>query len=287
MKDGVRFYLISAGENVVAHASAKLLKQATMLTHFSVANSHNKELGIKVLLGLLKKLRKDGCEKLQLACHANHLDFLRQAGFIMVEEPPHHGDKPIYIMENPNLGYFLDTLAQKQLQGQGTGLPLLLGSDIDTYYFHDEKHYLNLHQRMLAQARKRIWIISDTINNPLLLDPSTGTAILRLIKRNPQSEVRLLVANDKQGAGYYNPTIQMAQKLSSYVEVRTLQKTNVRLSEMITLVDFGGNIFRKNLSDYTGFANFNSRLISQRLCDNFEQQWQYARPSVELRRLAI
>ena len=71
------------------------------------------------------------------------------------------------------------------------------------------------------------------------------------------------------------------------ITTRTIQKSAKKPNEMITSVDFTAGIFRKDLDNYTGFAHYNNPLIAQRLRDNFDQHWQYAKPSLQLRRLSI
>ena len=110
-------------------------------------------------------------------------------------------------------------------------------------------------------------LISDNITSPLLNDEVIRDSLLRLSKRNAKAEIRILLEDDKKGAGYYNPTIELAQKLTSFIEIRTIAKGAKKPGEMITAVDFNAGIFRKNMTSYTGFAHYNNHLIAQRLRD--------------------
>ena len=101
------------------------------------------------------------------------------------------------------------------------------------------------------------------------------------------SSNRILIVDDKTGVGCYNRTVELAQRLSSFIEIRTLKDTSMQCNEGLTLVDFDSCIYRKNFEDYSGFANYSSRLLAQRLEQKFEHFWQFAKPSQELRRLSI
>ena len=160
-----------------------------------------------------------------------------------------------------------------------------LGQDSTSYHFHSERDYLAMHKTLLSQARKRVWLLCESLSSPILKNEEISQALQRMIRQNPQAEVRILLANDKLGAGYYNPCINLAQRLSSYVEIRTLHNTGVRLKEMITLVDFTASIFRKGPQDASGFGCFYNRILYERMRTNYENHWQFAKPSQQLRRL--
>jgi hypothetical protein len=162
-----------------------------------------------------------------------------------------------------------------------------LGQDAERYHFDSEHDYIGLHRTMLAQARRRIWIMTDNLHCPVLSDESTGAAFLKLVKRNPHAEIRLLIDNDRLNGGGFNPLVTLAQRLNSHVDIRTFPQSGTRLGAIITVVDNAGSVHRPSLTEFSGMACFNCRIQTEHLISEFNQNWQFAKPSIELRRLAI
>lgn len=285
-------------ETLIGYASVTIEKKSACITSLFIDEHKRGQLfGFKLMLDMLDKLSKTGCERVNLKCSGPQLSFVQALGFVVVKElrqPTKHSREKHFELENPCPSFYLSTL-RNTLKTNAITLEtlrknyLLLGLDHDKYHYqyNTKNEFLAFHRNMLAQARKQIWLISDTIGSPLLNDESVRDSMLRLAKRNAKADIKILLEDDKKGAGHYNPTIELAQKLTSFIEIRTIPKGAKKPNEMITTVDFTGGIFRKDLNNYAGFAHYNNHLIAQRLRDKFEQHWQYAQPSMQLRRLSL
>jgi len=264
---------------------------ATIHTTFIKEAYRRKSLGKKLVLHLLSKTVKEQCHKVELECDASSLDFFKHLGFITTKEPNERKGISLYSLENNCPDYFMSVYRKGQIESQSstskTQNSLILSKDDSLYNYHDEEEFIALHRNMLSQAKRRIWIVADTINSPVLSDELFSRSILQLAKNNSQAEIRILLADDKTGAGHFNSLVNLAQRLSSFVEIRTIEKSSSKLSEMLTVVDFSAGIYRKNLQSYSGFATYNNPLIAKRLQDKYETHWQYAKASLEFRRLAI
>lgn len=243
-------------------------------------------LGSILMMHGMRKLQSMGIEQARLQCPSELAAYFTRFGFIGLGSSAR---VPAFeMMYQPSISYFLQHIPKdRQLDGKLSAEHMKLGQDGQSYHFQTESHYTALHRHMLNQARRSIWILSDTINNPVLNSDDTCQAIYRLVKHNPRAEVKILLASDKQGAGQFNPCVNMAQRLSSYIQIRSLQANGTKLNEMITLVDHSASIYRRHIRDFSGFGYFHNRLLFERMKSNFDQHWQFAKPSVELRRLAI
>lgn len=283
---------------LIGYASVTIEKKSAHITSLFITESYRGQLfGFKLVLDILDKLSKTGCERIHLRCSETLLAFVKALGFVITKElrsSPQNGSEKHFEVENPCPAFFLSTL-KNTLKTNAIKLEtlrknyLLLGLDHDKYHYkyNTKNEFLAFHRNMLAQARKQIWLISDTISSPLLNDDSVRDSLLRLAKRNAKADIKILLEDDKKGAGHFNPTLELAQKLTSFIEIRAIPKSAKKPNEMITTVDFTGGIFRKDLNNYAGFAHYNNHLIAQRLRDKFEQYWQYAQPSMQLRRLSL
>lgn len=277
---------LSANELLMGFAELYIDGDSAHLKALHVAASKRfKGLGSILVMHAMRRLEALDIAGMRLECNSQLSRFFSRFGFVTLSETRQGGR---CIMYQPSVSYFLSHIPKaRQFDGKLASTVMHLGSDNLSYNFNCESQYLAMHRMMLNQARKRIWILTDSIENPILNSDDTSQAIYRLVKQNPHAEIKILLSNDKKGAGYFNACISMAQRLSSYVQIRSMPPGSGRMNEMITLVDHCGAIFRKNTSAYSGFGCFNNRVIYDRMRTNFDSHWQFAKPSIELRRLAM
>lgn len=278
---------LSANDKLLGFAQLHIDDECGHLKTLHISpNNRFKGLGSILMMHAMRRLQALDIAGMRLECHGKLSRFFSRFGFVILNETK-QGQR--CMMYQPSVSYFLNHVPKaRQFDGKLSNTVMLLGSDSQSYNFTTESQYLAMHRMMLNQAQRRIWILTDNISNPVLNSEDTSQAIYRLVKKNPQAEIKILLNNDKQGAGYFNACINMAQRLSSYVEIRSTQGGGSgRMSEMITLVDHSGSIFRKHTSNHKGFGCFNNKLIYERMRSNFQNHWQFAKPSMQLRRLAI
>jgi N-acetylglutamate synthase-like GNAT family acetyltransferase len=264
---------------------------ATLHLLFIKKEYRKNSLGKKMTLHLFTKIIKFGCHKVELESKKSQLNFFKSLGFVVVKEPCPTTKNIYFKLENPCPSYFLSVYKQSQRARRRsdtkTTQPLVLSEDNTIYNFHDEAQFLALHRNMLSQAKRRIWIMTSSINAAVMSDAQFHQSILKLVKNNAQAEIRILLEDGQTGKGRFSPLVNLAQRLTSFVEIRTLPSTAHKFTEWVTLVDFSAGIYRKTLESYAGFATYDSHLIAQRLIQKFDDQWQFAKPSVEFRRLSI
>lgn len=283
-------FTIASHQTILGFALLSTLNDtATLHAIFIKKEFRDKSLGTKMTLHLLSKCTKFGCKKIILESNKSQLKFFQRLGFVTVKEPNHH--TTLFQLENPCPEYFLSvykqTIKEKQRQHANTNEPLVLSQDKTLYNFHEEAQFLALHRNMLSQAKRRIWIMANTINASVLNDEQFRQSIMQLAKNNSQAEIKILLEDGKTNAGHFSPLVSLAQRLSSFVEIRSLPASSHKFNEWVTVVDFSAGIYRKTLDSYSGFATYDSKLIAQRLITKFDDHWQFAKPSAEFRRLAI
>ncbi len=277
-------FLFTTQGHIIGFCLGALSENKAHLRHLLIdRNNQSKGLGQNMMYGMFRQLMQSGIDQVRLNSQQRQLDWLEKHGFIQLELAEAKTPNRDFELINPSLRHYM----QSRPKDASASQHMRLGLDNETQRFDREESALALHRNMLLQARRRIWLMADTSRDPVIMQNETALAMIQLVKRNPQADIRLLLADDRQGAGYYNPTIQAIQKLSSYCEIRTLQKTGQRMAELYNIVDFDGCLQRKSYDDWRGQANYNSRLMCNRFSQEFEQLWQYARPSMELRRLAL
>lgn len=272
--------------SVIGYVIIKHNDQSSALIHqlFVHPACRQKAFGRKLLLRAMKAAAKSAYDELYLECIKEAIPFFSHHGFIVVREPLERSHEPLYQMEMPCLRHYLQVRSEEHEPGETA---LLLSKDNHLYKYHSQEQFMAFHRSMMSQAQRQISILSDKITHPLFKDPYIRRCLLNLSKRNAQARIRIMLEDDRSGAGYHNPIIDLAQKLTSFIELRVIPRGALKPGEMITTVDFDGGIYRKNLDSYNGFVNYSNHLIAQRLRDNFDKHWEYAKPSANMRRLSI
>lgn len=298
--DNTLILIARQGIEIVGFAEVSFIQGDALIRRLVVHTQHqNQGIGELLLFRLAEKAIARESRRISVICGDTNKGFFVRNGFVTLEKIlPENSSHFLSKLENPAPKIlFASSMTRKaKLIKSETRTPKILplpqtkkilGKDTDTYYFHSEDQYVELHRSMLSQARRKVWILTHSLSCKVLADPTTSESLLNLIKANPQAEIRILLDNDRSGAGYYNPTINLAQRLPSHIEIRTTPVSSIKLREAFSIIDNTSAIHRKTLSDYNGLANFHSRLLYERLHNEFLQHWQFARPSIHLRRLAI
>jgi hypothetical protein len=140
---------------------------------------------------------------------------------------------------------------------------------------------------LLGSAKQRVWILCESLEDPILRDKENIRLLQELAIRHRRSEVRILLAHDRQQSKGHKPVIDLAHKLSSFIQIRKLDRYNADTREWIYLCDDTSTILRKREHGFHGAAHLDNKAIAERARFQFEHKWQHSVPSIELRRLAI
>lgn len=277
--------LVSA-KSLIGYVVVKHNKESSAHIHkiFIHPKCRRNTFGSQLLLKSMSLAAQQGYDELYVECEKDVLAFFTTQGFITVREP--HRDT-LYNMEMPCLRHYIKIRNEEPHLAENGRTALLISQDSHLYRYNNQTQFIDFHRSLLAQAKRQISILSDTIVHPLFKEEYVRQCMLNLSKRNPQARIRILLIDDRTGAGYHNPLIDLAQKLTSYMEIRVIPRGTSKPTEMMTTIDFDAGIYRKNLDAYSGFVNYANPMIAQRLRDNFDQFWERAKPSANMRRLSI
>lgn len=276
-------------KNLIGYVVVKHNNQSSAHIHkiFIHPKCRRRSYGGELLLQAMKVAAQQDYDELYVECDKEYIPFFSTQGYITVREPLAHRNDNLYFMEMPCLRHYIKVRSEEPHMANDGRKALFISQDSHHYKYNNQAQFIDFHRSMLAQAQRQISILSDTIVHPLFKEEYLRQCLLNLSKRNAQAKVRILLLNDRVGAGYHNPLIDLAQKLTSYIELRVLTRGASRPNEMITTVDFEAGIYRKDLDSYNGFANYSNQLIAQRLRDSFDQYWERSTPSANMRRLSI
>ena len=153
--------------------------------------------------------------------------------------------------------------------------------------FDDESTFLTAHRHLLMNSDRRVWILAESLENPIFCDQIITQQLQNIALAGRQAEIRILVKSDRRQTFGHRPIIPLAQKLSSFIQIRTYKNVSYNVKQWVSIIDYDKCISRGIEHGFHGTAYTKNRLLNERMRHQFEDLWQQAQPSIEARRLAI
>ncbi len=241
---------------------------------------------------LLQRLIRESAglyTQLQLSAQHHAIEFYRHAGFHVCSDAYQdagiaHFDMrclaPVVLAEE------LDT--ENTAERPGTRKhPLNLGADSRSWLFAHQAQALELMNSLVGQARQRVLVFDMTLYHEFYGQPDFCELISQVARRHRQSDVRLLIMDDKPLVQRRHRLVELMRRLPSSIELRLLNDTTVAEKEPFMLVDRQGVLYRHQFGGADGFANFADDGRVKRLEQRFTQMWNHSQPSLELRQLSL
>lgn len=140
----------------------------------------------------------------------------------------------------------------------------------------------------LAQQSNRFIQIATRDMDALLFDNEPfADALTALAKRHAKSHIHILVWDSMAAVKQGHHLIRLAQRLSSYVQIRKPAEEHAQYSEAFLVADGIGYMSRNLAERYEGIASFNAPLQARNLSQLFTTMWEKAMPDPQIRRLHI
>ncbi len=140
---------------------------------------------------------------------------------------------------------------------------------------------------LVSQTRQKISIISTELDPFVYDQPEFVEALRKVVIGNRYAEVRVIVFEAALISRRGHKILDLAGKLSSFIELRKASNEYRSFNEAVMIVDEVGYLFRENRERYKGKVNFNSRRESKALLEVFNAMWETATPDPNLRRVLI
>ena len=138
-----------------------------------------------------------------------------------------------------------------------------------------------------AAARRELVLFSHDLE-PLIYDQDGFTgAVQALATRSRMSRIRVVSIDPGTAVRAGHRLIALAQRFSSYIDVRRASKDHSQLAETFLVADEEALLFRPIASRYEGYADLHAPLKAREHRKQFEDIWEKAEPDPEFRRLGI
>lgn len=162
-----------------------------------------------------------------------------------------------------------------------------LAIDSDEIKFDSRHDNYHIFLKMLEQSNKGIDIFSLQLDHKLYSNSDVIAQLQRLIRRNSQARIRLLLRNSRHLLTHGHRVVELSRRLSSFIEIRQLTETYYDHSEAFSLFDKHGIIYRPNSEQFEGWFSFNAPLRVKSETEFFNEAWNNSPPCQEARRLYL
>ena len=138
-----------------------------------------------------------------------------------------------------------------------------------------------------ATAKRELALFSHDLE-PLLYDKDDFIRTVQaLATRSRMSRIRIVSIDPGASIRAGHRLISLAQRFSSYMEVRRAAKDHAQLAETFLVADEEAVLFRPIASRYEGYADVHAPLEARKFLRQFADIWEMAEPDPEFRRLGI
>lgn len=137
---------------------------------------------------------------------------------------------------------------------------------------------------MVRQAARSVIIVSRQLDPQMYDDNAFCGAISQLVVGSSRARVRALLHHVDPAVKRSHRLVALAQRLSSFVELRVPAREFEEYNAAFLVVDGAGIIHRRLSDRFEANVNFNDPRTAQELGRQFEEMWQTAVSDINLRR---
>lgn len=140
---------------------------------------------------------------------------------------------------------------------------------------------------MAQQAGRTLHIFTYDLEAQVFDTPEFEEAVSQLARSSQYAAVRILVQDSSRAVKNGHRLINLAQRLSSKIEIRKPIAEYADVTRAFFVVDEAGYISRALADRFESVANFDDRLTSRDLVAFFNEVWERSQQDPQLRRLYL
>jgi len=140
---------------------------------------------------------------------------------------------------------------------------------------------------LAQQGRRTIDIATRHLDPPLLDREDFVDAVKTVALGSKYAEIRILLLDPGPVVSRGHRLLQLAQRLSSFIQLRVPSPEHKEFNEAWLVVDKRGYAHRRFSDRFEATVNFNDPRLASQLGNRFDEIWQRATPAPNLRRLHL
>ncbi|PAV26740.1 GNAT family N-acetyltransferase [Tamilnaduibacter salinus] len=245
----------------------------------AVLREHRGNGHAQALLRHLMAIAGESADQLILSAQEQAIPFYQRSGFHVCSDTYDDAGIPHKDMR---------CLAPEAiLQADHRSTPTILGADDSTWPVETEAEYSNLLDTLVGQARQRLWLYDRELSHDRYDRSRLRELLSWLARHHRHSEVRLLIQDDGPLVKRRHQLVQLMRRLPSSIELRVVNPDYPTPDEPFVIADRRGVGYRHGFDEPHGWFRFDAPGHAKRLAERFQQLWETASPSVELRELPL
>ncbi len=275
--DLIAYHLLALDEHQRPIGSARLLGSGQIGRMAVLPQWRNRGIGTALLMALLEEADQRALDRLFLHAQVHAVPFYERLGFVPLGEVYLEAGIPHRSMEfrftGETAGHDLE-LATLSVSGERFSLQ------------HIEDHQIHT-TRLIRQARRSLCLLSADLDPLVYEQPACVDALKQLALRSRYSQIRILLQDNRRVVQQGHRWVDLAQRLTSAIEIRKPAEEHIDLEENFLFVDHCGYLHRPQRGNLFATACYNDRVRVKRMAELFEEIWASAVPDRELSRLHL
>lgn len=163
----------------------------------------------------------------------------------------------------------------------------ILGETAGEYALTSRDDNVQAAALLAGQARRMIELFTPDLEPALYDQTPFIDALAQLCLSSPRARVRILAKDFERTVKDGHRLVDLARRLSSYVELRKVHSDYQENSETFLLVDDYGLLHRRHAARFEGTFSCKAPLEVRRLRASFDEVWDRSEPDADLRRLHL
>jgi len=140
---------------------------------------------------------------------------------------------------------------------------------------------------LVAQARREVAIMSRHLDAVIYDNADFGAAVRQFVLRNRGTRVRILVKDADRPRREGHRLVDLAQTLSSFVEIRVPAHEFHGYNAAFLVADQIGAVYRSMADRFEATVTFGDRKAAGELIRQYDEMWESARGDPGLRRMHL
>jgi hypothetical protein len=138
-----------------------------------------------------------------------------------------------------------------------------------------------------ASASRHICIQSPRLDYAAFDNSELVDALSAFARSSRQAQIRILINDSRLLIGRGHQLLQLARRLPSIIQIRTLAEHPQWNNETVVIRDRNGVLYKPGDSDHDAFYEPDSRASTLRHLELFDELWRYSIEDPELRSLHL
>ncbi len=165
--------------------------------------------------------------------------------------------------------------------------PRVLGETARAFELGRAKELRRVLLELAQQTRRTLDLVSRHLDPTLYDRDDFVEAVKQLALGSPRARVRMLILDPAPVIASGHRLIPLAQRLSSYIELRVPAPEHREFNEAWLVADKDGYAHRRFSDRFEATVDFHDPRLAAHLTNRFDELWQRAQPDPNLRRLHL